>query len=190
MVRTALQISTALACLMLALGVAACGGAGGGDYGGKPPDYARALAGSPPKLAALHRQGNRLLGGGVPAFERQIADLRGHPVVVNKWASWCGPCRAEFPFFQRLSARLGKRVAFLGVDANDSAAEATTFLREYPVPYPSFSDPDQKIAASFRATLGFPSTAYYDRAGKLAFTHVGAYADEAALAADVARYAR
>jgi cytochrome c biogenesis protein CcmG/thiol:disulfide interchange protein DsbE len=148
-----------------------------------------ALAGAPAPLARLYEQPNRILEGGVEAFERRLAELRGYPVVVNKWASWCGPCRAEFPLFQRLSARLGKRVAFFGVDAQDSEDAAKTFLREYPVPYPSYSDPDQKVAELFGATLGFPSTAFYDSSGDLAYTKQGGYAKLADLEADIRRYA-
>jgi len=156
-----------------------------------PPalDAARALAGSPPPLAALHRQANELLTGGAPAFRARLARLRGNPVVVNKWASWCGPCRSEFPFLQRLGTRLGRRVAFLGVDSQDNDADARGFLRRYPVAYPSYSDSDQKVARVFGATLAFPTTAFYDARGRLAFVHQGAYATEAKLREDVTRYA-
>jgi cytochrome c biogenesis protein CcmG/thiol:disulfide interchange protein DsbE len=178
-----------LAVSMLAL--AACGGAGdGGSQTGGHPDYGPALAGSPPPLARLHEQAGRLLPGELPAFERRLADLRGHPVVVNKWASWCGPCREEFPWFQRLSARLGRGIAFVGVDSRDSAAAARTFLEEFPVPYPSYSDPDQEIARAIGAGVGFPATAFYDSGGRLAYTRQGQYASESDLAADIRRYAR
>ena len=116
-------------------------GSGDEPQGGQAPDYQRALAGAPPALASLYRQANRLLPGGLDAFDARLTGLRGHPVVVNKWASWCGPCREEFPWFQDLSARLGKRVAFLGVDSNDSSAAARTFLGEFPVPYPELQRP-------------------------------------------------
>src|SRR4051794_129091 len=75
------------------------------------------LAGSPAPLAALHTQSNQLLPGGQEAFEKRMRELRGHPVVVNGWASWCGPCRAEFPFLQRTSVDLGRQVAFVGLDS-------------------------------------------------------------------------
>jgi cytochrome c biogenesis protein CcmG/thiol:disulfide interchange protein DsbE len=170
--------------------LAGCGSsAGGGDYGGKHPDYARALAGSPAPLAALHAQADRLLPGEAAAFEQRIAALRGYPVVVNVWASWCGPCRFEFPTLQKLSARYGKRVAFLGIDSQDSDDAATTFLEEAPVPYPSYTDPGKKIAAALHATLGLPDTAFYDRAGKLVYLKQGPYTNPSDLQADVRRYA-
>lgn len=170
--------------------LAGCGSStSGGDYGGAHPDYARALAGSPAALAALHAQADRLLPGEAAAFEKRIAALKGYPVVVNIWASWCGPCRFEFPTLQKLSARYGKRVAFLGVNSQDSDDTATTFLKEAPVPYPSYTDPDKKIAAALHATLGLPDTAFYDRAGKLVYLKQGPYTNPADLQADVQRYA-
>jgi len=173
--------------LVAALGVAGCGSGAQSD-GGEPPDYERALAGAPPPLAALHRQANELLPGGVDAYARRLEALRGYPVVVNVWASWCGPCRFEFPAFQRLSAAYGKRVAFLGVDSQDSDPAARTFLREEPLPYPSYTDPDEAIAEELGA-IGLPATAFYDRRGELAYLKQGPYAEHAELRADVERHA-
>jgi cytochrome c biogenesis protein CcmG, thiol:disulfide interchange protein DsbE len=172
------------------VGLVACGSGSSGGGEGKPPNYERALAGAPKPLAELYHQANQLLPGGTSAFEQRLADLKGHPVVVNKWASWCGPCRLEFPWFQDLSAKLGKRVAFVGVDSDDSTAAAKTFLGELPVPYPSYSDPGSDIAKAIKATVGFPGTAFYDSQGTLAFVRQGQYPNEAALAADIKRYAR
>lgn len=172
-----------------ALLAAGCGASQGGDYGGGHPDYARALTGSPAPLAALHRQADELLPGGLGAYERRLAGLAGYPAVVNVWASWCGPCRSEFPLFQQASAKYGKRVAFLGVDKQDSDDAAKTFLEEAPVPYPSYADPDARIADEVGADLGVPDTAFYDRAGKLTYLKQGPYSDLAALRADIARYA-
>jgi thiol-disulfide isomerase/thioredoxin len=173
--------------LVATLGIGGCG-ASEDQGGGKPPDYAKALAGAPAPLAALHRQANDLLPGGVDAYERRIDALRGYPVVVNVWASWCGPCRFEFPTLQRLSARYGKRVAFLGVDTQDSDAAATTFLRDNPVPYPSYSDPGKEIADSLGAGLGLPDTAFYDRAGDLVYLKQGPYSNHSELEIDIRRY--
>jgi|SRR5215218_3820272 len=172
-----------------ALGLAACGGSSNRPSTAKAPDYRSALAGAPKPLANLYAHGDRLLPGGPDAFQTRLDALRGHAVVVNKWASWCGPCREEFPYLQRLSARFGKRVAFLGVDANDTDAAARTFLREYPLPYPSYSDPDQDISRLVGATAGFPETVFYDANGERVFVKQGQYSSQADLAADIRRYA-
>lgn len=179
----------ALGLLVALLAIAGCGSSQGGDYGGGHPDYAKALAGSPAPLAALHRQGDDLLPGGMDAYEARLEALNGYPAVVNVWASWCGPCRFEFPHFQRAAADYGKRVAFLGVDTQDSDDAASTFLEEAPVPYPSYTDPDKDIGETIGATLGLPDTAFYDRRGKLVYLKQGPYDDEAELRADIERFA-
>lgn len=131
----------------------------------------------------------RLLDGGVDAFEQKLTSLRGRPVVVNQWASWCTPCRQEFPIFSTLADRYDGRVAFLGVDSKDSRDSAEQFLAENPVPYPNFHDPEGEIARTFRGGRAWPTTAFYTRDGKLAFTHYGAYRDEQQLVDDIERYA-
>jgi cytochrome c biogenesis protein CcmG/thiol:disulfide interchange protein DsbE len=178
-----------LATVVAALGFSACGSSGGGTSTTKAPDYEQALAGSPKPLAELYSHGDRLVSGGTSAFGSQLAALRGHPVVVNVWASWCEPCRMEFPYLQRLSAKYGKRVAFVGVDTNDNDAAARTFLGEFPLPYPSYTDPDKDIAQSVGATVGLPDTAYYDARGKRVFVKQGQYASKDDFAADIKRYA-
>jgi len=183
------SLYAALAALsLLALTVAGCGSSSGQDYGGQHPDYATALAGSPAALAALHKQANELLGG-ADAYEKRIAALRGYPVVANFWASWCGPCREEFPTLQKLSARYGKRVAFVGVNSKDGNDTASTFLEEAPLSYPSYTDPDGKILASLGGIGGYPDTAFYNREGELCFLSQGQYAKQSELEADVRRYA-
>ena len=184
--RRSATISFAVAALFLA----ACGGGSGGDYGDKAPDYQTALAGAPAPLARLDAQADQLLPGGADAFRRRLAELRGHPVVVTKWASWCGPCREEMPWLQREAAARGKHVAFVGVDSKDSDAAAKQFLSEFPVPYPSYVDPGQDIAEVIDATIGTPATAIYDSSGKLVHVQQGQYSSRAALAADLERYAR
>jgi cytochrome c biogenesis protein CcmG/thiol:disulfide interchange protein DsbE len=187
--RTGHPIGLCLLLLALSLLATGCGSSSGGDYGGKHPDYAKALAGSPAPLAALHRQSNDLLPGGTNAYEGRVAALHGYPAVVNVWASWCGPCRFEFPHFQEAAADYGKRVAFLGIDSDDSDDAARTFLEEAPVPYPSYTDPDKDIADSLGASLGFPDTAFYDRRGRLVYLKQGPYSDPAELRSDIERYA-
>jgi len=177
------------ALLIAALGVAGCGGGSGSGEGGTHPDYARALKGSPAPLAALHAEANQLLPGGSEAFDKRLAALRGYPVVANVWASWCGPCQFEFPTLQKLSARYGKRVAFLGINSEDSEAAAKTFLREEPVPYPSYSDPDRSLAQSLGPIRGLPDTAFFDRKGKLVYLKQGPYSHDSELEEDLQRYA-
>ena len=174
------------------LSIGACGEDDNGPASAAPQraEAREALAGAPPPLAAVHRQANQLLGGGREAFERRIRELRGHPIVVNKWASWCPPCRAEFPFFQRQAIKHGKRVAFLGVDSNDNDGDAARFLERFPVSYPSYKDPSGEVAGAFNAVQAFPSTGFYDADGKLTYVKQGGYATEAKLAEDIERYAR
>lgn len=174
---------------VMAMAWSGCGSSSDQDYGGQHPDYAKALAGSPAPLAALHRQADQLLPGGQEGFERRLASLRGYPVVTNVWASWCGPCRAEFPVLQKLSARYGKRVAFLGVNSEDSDAAARTFLKEAPLSYPSYTDPDKRLAESLGVSLGFPDTAFYNSAGKLVYLKQGPYSHPSELEADLHHYA-
>jgi thiol-disulfide isomerase/thioredoxin len=168
-----------------ALALTSCGG----DEPESRPFEASDLRGAPAPIASLHRQANQLLDGGEGAFRKRIAQLEGHPVVVNKWASWCRPCRSEFPHFQEQSVRLSKRVAFIGVNSNDNDGDARAFLEEYPVPYPSYRDPDLKIADDFKSPQFFPTTAFYDAKGKLVYVKYGEYKEDD-LVADLKRYAR
>jgi cytochrome c biogenesis protein CcmG, thiol:disulfide interchange protein DsbE len=177
-------LAAALALTVLAAG---CGSSGGGGEG-THPDYARALKGSPAPLAKLYGEANQLLPGGKDALEKRLGEL-GYPAVVNIWASWCAPCRYEFPAFQKVAAKWGKKVAFIGVNSEDSEANAGEFLAEDPVPYPSYYDPDHEFAASLE-TNGLPDTAFYNSKGELVYKKLGQYADpERELEEDIKRYA-
>jgi thiol-disulfide isomerase/thioredoxin len=172
-----------------AVSLAACGSETAEPRVSEAPVAAGKPARLPPELKALRAQANRLLDGGAEAFERRLRELGGHPVVVNQWASWCGPCRFEFPFFQRLARRYEGRVAFLGVDSQDARGDAEGFLRELPLPFPSYYDKDASIARLFGGGRAWPTTGFYDASGKLTKTHLGAYATEAKLDEDIRRYA-
>jgi thiol-disulfide isomerase/thioredoxin len=190
--RSQTRLALAAAALAAILLLGACGS---GDDGAGNPDSelsleqaTQPLEGAPPQLAAIRDQANQLLDGGTEAFEARLDELRGTPVVVNKWASWCGPCRLEFPFFQRLALKDGARIAFLGVDANDSDAAAESFLEKLPLPYPSYTDPDSDIAELIEAPRNFPSTAFYNADGELVHTRQGGYSSAEQLAADIELY--
>lgn len=175
---TATRSLRGLAAVVAALALGGCGS------GEKPGPAA------PAKPArALPTEASRLLGGGPAAFREQLAALRGTPVVVNQWASWCGPCRAEFPFFQRLATRYQGRVAFLGVNAQDSREAARRFLKRFPTPYPHYFDPTTAIAREFKGGFAWPTTAFYDARGRLTQTHAGGYATQAKLDQDIRSWA-
>jgi len=167
-------------------------GCGAQEPGVKAPTPAQArteLAGSPAALASLHDQAAQLLDGGLDAYRARLATLRGHPIVVNAWASWCGPCKYEMPYFARVAVRFGRRTAFVGINAGDTDGDARAFLRGHYVPYPSYVDPHDQIAQEIGVRAGLPTTVFYARDGEIAFVHQGQYRDEAALVADVKRYA-
>jgi cytochrome oxidase Cu insertion factor (SCO1/SenC/PrrC family)/thiol-disulfide isomerase/thioredoxin len=144
-----------------------------------------ALAGSPSSLASIHGQAGKLLGSG-SELQARLRSLRGYPVVINAWASWCPPCRSEFPLFGAASARYGRKVAFLGVDTNDSASNARAFLSAHPVSYPSY----QSSASGLGWLAGIesmPTTVFVDRTGHVVKVHPGEYETEATLVYDVQR---
>jgi cytochrome c biogenesis protein CcmG, thiol:disulfide interchange protein DsbE len=184
--RRRIKLASAFAAgLALVTLVAGCGASESG--GTTHPDYAAKLKGAPAPLAELYGEADRLLPGGKDAFEARIAKL-GYPVVANVWASWCGPCRYEFPMLQEASAKFGKRVGFIGVDSEDSESEAEKWLDGHPVPYPSYYDPDFEVATSYKAQ-GPPDTAFYDASGKLVYVKLGQYAHASELEEDIRRYA-
>jgi cytochrome c biogenesis protein CcmG/thiol:disulfide interchange protein DsbE len=179
-------------CALVAVALPVASGCGTQEAQVSTPTPAQAhaeLAGSPAALAGLHRQAAQLLDGGSSAYHARIATLKGRPIVVNAWASWCGPCKFEMPYFARTAVRFGRRVAFLGVNAGDEAGKAQAFLRSQWIPYPSYVDPHDEIAHDIGVRAGLPTTVFYDRDGRVAFVHQGQYRDEAALVADVQRYA-
>jgi cytochrome c biogenesis protein CcmG, thiol:disulfide interchange protein DsbE len=173
--------------------IASLTGCGGDEPESAAPSAAavhEAFAGAPAPLAAVHAQANALLDGDAEAFERQLRKLRGHPVVVNKWASWCGPCRDEFPYFQRAAVEHAQEIAFLGVSADDPGDGPREFLERFPLTYPSYRDPRLKVSAVFNGVAAWPTTAFYDSRGELAYVKQGVYLEEGDLAEDIERYAR
>jgi|GEM_PF-377443 cytochrome c biogenesis protein CcmG/thiol:disulfide interchange protein DsbE len=147
------------------------------------------LAGSPPPLRALHAESGRLLGGGARALRARLLALKGYPVVINKWASWCEPCQAESPAFERVSAEYGRRVAFLGIDSRDpSHAGPVAFLSRFPLSYPSYYDRSGALGEQVTDSSGTPVTVFIARDGRQ-FIWQGQFPSAAKLAQDVRRYA-
>ena len=142
--------------------------------------------GLPSQIAANIAEQNRVIETSVGA---KLAALKGVPVVVNQWASWCPNCKAEFPYFQQESQRCDREVAFLGLDAQDQRSGAEEFLKRFPVNYPSVFDQSAQQAASLGGGQGWPTTFFIDRTGHQTFVHEGAYPSEAQLERDVRRYA-
>jgi cytochrome c biogenesis protein CcmG, thiol:disulfide interchange protein DsbE len=149
----------------------------------------KALSGAPAPLAALHAQSNELIPGDRDDVDARIKALKGHPIVVNKWASWCGPCRFEFPFLQQAGVKYGKEVAFIGLNSGDNDEAAAKFLKQFPVTYPSYVDRKTRIAQHLGIGQSYPTTMYYDAGGKMTYAHQGNYRDEQALVDDIRRYA-
>jgi thiol-disulfide isomerase/thioredoxin len=142
--------------------------------------------GVPRQIAANIAEQNQVIETPVTA---KLAALKGVPVVVNQWAAWCPNCKAEFPFFQRESQRYDRQVAFLGLDSQDQRSDAASFLKKFPVNYPSVFDQSAQQAASLGGGQGWPTTFFIDRTGQETFVHQGAYVSEALLDQDVRRYA-
>jgi cytochrome c biogenesis protein CcmG/thiol:disulfide interchange protein DsbE len=94
-----------------------------------------------------------------------LAELRGRPVVINFWASWCGPCEEEAPDFAASARAHRGDVLFLGIDVEDLTSDARGFLREHGVPYPSARDGSHETYDDFGLT-GVPETFYLDADGR------------------------
>jgi thiol-disulfide isomerase/thioredoxin len=136
-------------------------------------------------LAANAAQANQVLDTTIQAEE---ARLPGVPLVINQWASWCTNCKFEFPFFQQAARGDANRVAFVGLDSQDSRSNAQAFLAQFPVNYPSVFDPSASQAQSLGGGQGWPTTIYMNAKHEITNVHVGAYPTLQALQQDVARY--
>jgi thiol-disulfide isomerase/thioredoxin len=142
----------------------------------------------PRPLAENAEQGNELIDGGQEALEAKLADLEGHPVVVNQWGSWCPPCRAEFPFFADSAQSHLDEVAFLGVDIQDEQGAAEEFLAEFPTPYPHVFDQDSEGVMSLEWRGVSPTTWLIDERGEIVHQRPGAYPSQDELEADIDRF--
>jgi cytochrome c biogenesis protein CcmG/thiol:disulfide interchange protein DsbE len=122
-----------------------------------------------------------LIGRAAPEFQLvslngqtiDLATLRGHPVVLNFWASWCIPCRDEAPLLRAAQERYATvGVAFLGIVYQDSAASAQAFVDRYGVRYPSLIDPDGRSALDY-GVYGIPETYFIAADGTIRAKQIG-----------------
>lgn len=123
-----------------------------------------------------------IVGRPAPAFDLQtldggrlsLADLRGSPVVLNFWASWCIPCREEAPLLTAAAADYGaKGLHVVGVVYQDSAESARDFMGRYGQTYPGLLDPDGRTAIDY-GVFGIPETFFIDASGIVRSRQVGA----------------
>jgi len=187
---------------LLVPGLAGCAAAPRAGPAGHPPagDTGLAAAQARARLAACPAPGtggptlspNGVSTHGVPANglpdvplpclaggpDVVLARLSGTPTVLNGWASWCLPCRAELPAFQRLSEAAGGRLRVLGVDTEDAAGAAVDFAAARGVRFASVYDATGRVRTAYRVA-GLPFTLFVRADGSVAGVHVGPleYAD-------------
>lgn len=102
----------------------------------------------------------------------RFSELRGTPLVVNFWASWCGPCAAEMPLFAQAARDLEGRVAFVGVDVQDRPEPALALARRTGVGYPLVEDPRGELYEALRGA-GMPTTLFVDARGMVVYRRTG-----------------
>lgn len=121
------------------------------------------------------------LRGPAPDFSLQsmdggmvkLSDLRGQVVMVNFWATWCGPCRQEMPHLEALYQRYGDLgFTLLGVNVEEDSSGADEFLAETPVSFPILFDPENHVSELYDV-VAMPSTVLVDRSGNMRFIHHG-----------------
>jgi peroxiredoxin len=135
------------------------------------PIWAATVSGPAPAFKLTARSGETV----------SLADLRGQVVMINFWATWCGPCRQEMPHLEALYQRyesLG--FTLLGVNVEQDPKGADKWLQETPVSFPILFDPENKVSKLYDVEA-MPSTVIVDRAGNVRFIHHGykpGYEDE------------
>lgn len=103
-----------------------------------------------------------------------LLELRGKPVVLNFWASWCAPCRLEMPVLLEAWQRYHNQVYFVGVNVLDRQEEAVRFVQEVGMDFPSVRDPKGDALRWFRV-VGLPTTVFVTRTGQIFEVHTGPF---------------
>jgi thiol-disulfide isomerase/thioredoxin len=141
------------------------GSCGGGSA--SPPPSRNLLPASPDALPTFDPR----------QFDQLLAQLHGKPVVVNIWASWCGPCVREAPDLGVVASRYQGKVQFVGVDLEDQRGAAREFIARFGWTYPSVFDPTGAIRDAF-GLIGAPHTLFFDAAGQRTFVYSGAVSED------------
>ncbi|MFN0146158.1 MAG: redoxin domain-containing protein [Dehalococcoidia bacterium] len=131
-----------------------------------------------PAVADLGRAAPNFTLSGPAGEVLTLTDFRGRYVLVNFWASWCGPCRGETPALEALYQRSGRSLVVLGVNQQESAETARSFLEEFAVTYPVVLDLDGEVNAAYRVARGLPISMLIDPAGIVLRVYVGRVTDE------------
>ena len=120
-------------------------------------------------------------GAPAPAFQLNsntgkplaLADFKGQIVLLNFWATWCGPCRQEMPILEQLNRQYhGKGVTLLGINVEPDSAAAVDWLKATPVSFPILFDVDSKVSSLYEVA-GMPNTVIVDRKGVVRYIHRG-----------------
>jgi len=119
--------------------------------------------------------------------EVRLADLKGQVVMINFWATWCGPCRQEMPLLEQIQAKYAPLgFTLLGVNVEPDSAAATAWLKGVPVSFPILFDTRNAVAESF-GVQGMPSSVFVDRAGRVRHVHRGYQPGDESQYADLIR---
>lgn len=121
---------------LAAVAIAGCGDEAGdaADESAETPATAVSTKGLPKPLAENRKQANQIIDGSTEALDAKLAELQGHPVVVNQWGSWCPPCRAEFPFFSEVAEEHAADVAFAALTFRTTGTPPRSSCRSSPFP--------------------------------------------------------